>query len=100
MFHQAHPHLDDIQLVQMRQIVDTACEVGSALQYLHSKRLVHGDLKADNVLLQVPRTGKEGIDGLSSGSAGGEEAMGWLGEGGKYPVGVLGQEGRVGGGSN
>ena len=58
MFHQAHPHLEDIQLVQMRQIVDTACEVASALQYMHSKRLVHGDLKADNVLLQVHRMGR------------------------------------------
>ena len=37
----------------MWQILDTAREVASAMQYLHSKRLVHGDLKAENVLLQV-----------------------------------------------
>ncbi len=37
----------------MRQLLDTAAEVASAMAYLHSRTIVHGDLKTANVLLQV-----------------------------------------------
>ncbi|EFJ40490.1 hypothetical protein VOLCADRAFT_46661, partial [Volvox carteri f. nagariensis] len=40
------------QVIAMRQLLDTAAEIASAMAYLHSRAIVHGDLKTANVMLQ------------------------------------------------
>jgi len=37
----------------LQAILSTAIEIASALEYMHSKEIVHGDLTAHNVLLQA-----------------------------------------------
>ncbi|PNH10605.1 hypothetical protein TSOC_002657 [Tetrabaena socialis] len=62
------------QVIKMRQLLDTALEIASAMAYLHSLRLVHGDLKTANVMLQALQellAIREGLFGSSGGQAGG-----------------------------
>ncbi len=45
----------------MRWILSCLLEIAMAMEYLHSLGLVHGDLKANNVLLQSTRSNARGF---------------------------------------
>jgi eukaryotic-like serine/threonine-protein kinase len=47
--------LMDIRYLKVREIVNVGCQVLSALHNIHSKRLIHFDVKPDNILLS-PRS--------------------------------------------
>lgn len=44
----------------LKVILPTAREIASALSYLHSKNILHGDLTGSNVLLTVTAEGNRG----------------------------------------
>lgn len=49
------------QVVLLHDLIETAVEIASALEYLHSQRFVHGDLKAENILLKEESSSSKGF---------------------------------------
>lgn len=50
------------QVIDIRGVLETACDIARGLAYLHSKHLVHGDLKTANVMLQKCESGHRGFE--------------------------------------